>query len=271
MSRRIIHADDGTPLPVEVHGQGAPVLVLHGWTSRPLDWQGLLRRHQGRIAWHAWHARPHAGTEPTVERMARDLREVLDRLGLERPTVIGHSMGALVLWEYLRHYGSRGLGRLCLIDQSPRILTDADWQFGLWGDFDEAANRRFIAALRRDFVGTVMDLVQRGRVASGLFRGRDDPWLAARRAYLESLEPEPWIRCWESFSVKDYRDVLPRIHVPVLLVYGGAGRLYPPGTGDQVRSRIPAAHLSLYEGTGHSPHLERLERFLAEFQTFISH
>jgi len=269
MSRRILHADDGTALPVEVHGRGTPVLVLHGWTSRPEDWQGLLRRDHGSIAWYAWRARPHAGPEPTVERMARDLHQVLERLHLDRPTVIGHSMGALVLWEYIAHHGSQALGRICIIDQSPRILTDAHWQLGLYGDFDADANRRFIAELERDFAGTVMELVDRGRPASWLFKGRADPWMAARRAYLESLEPEPWIRAWESLSVKDYRDVLGRIHVPAMLVYGGEARLYPTATAHYVRSHIPAARLSIYEGTGHSPHLERLERFLAELKAFI--
>ena len=55
---------------------------------------------------HAWDARGHGatganpapGTEPpTVERMARDLKQVIDHLGLESPLMVGHSMGALTL------------------------------------------------------------------------------------------------------------------------------------------------------------------------------
>jgi non-heme chloroperoxidase len=39
-------------------------------------------------------------------------------------------MGALTLWTYIARYGCGMLGSIGVIDQSPRLITDADWQLG---------------------------------------------------------------------------------------------------------------------------------------------
>jgi non-heme chloroperoxidase len=67
--------------------------------------------------------------------MARDLKQVIDTLAREAPLLVGHSMGALTLWQYVARYGCRGLGGLCIIDQSPKLVTDAGWRLGIYGDF----------------------------------------------------------------------------------------------------------------------------------------
>jgi non-heme chloroperoxidase len=91
-------------------------------------------------------ANPAPGAEPpTVERMARDLKQVIDHVGLKAPLLVGHSMGALTLWQYIVLYGCRGLGGLCIIDQSPKLVTDPGWRLGIYGDFPEARNQAFRA------------------------------------------------------------------------------------------------------------------------------
>jgi pimeloyl-ACP methyl ester carboxylesterase len=78
-------------------------------------------------------------TPATVQRMAQDLRDLLQHFKLSDVTLVGHSMGALTIWEYIRQFGTDGLSRLCLIDQSPKLVTDATWSLGVYGDFDGPA------------------------------------------------------------------------------------------------------------------------------------
>jgi pimeloyl-ACP methyl ester carboxylesterase len=146
-------ADDGESIHVEIAGAGTPLVLLHGWTASHQEWSPLvaaLARHHQVIR---WDARGHGGhplaaaTRPTVRRMAQDLRNLLDHYALRDVVLVGHSMGALTIWEYLRAFGTTGVRKLCLIDQSPRLVTDGDW-LGIWR-LDRGAPGGFAGELRR--------------------------------------------------------------------------------------------------------------------------
>jgi alpha/beta hydrolase family protein len=127
-----VQADDCQPIQLWRTGRGRPLILLHEWTADHRAWGRFAPILADRFTVHAWDARGHGATgatpapeaEPaTVERMARDLKQVIDTLALEAPLLVGHSMGALTLWQYLALYGCRGLGGLCIIDQSPKLVT----------------------------------------------------------------------------------------------------------------------------------------------------
>ena len=52
--------------------------------------------------------------------------------------------------------------KLCLVDQSPRLLTCEDWNHGIYGDFSVSANDRFIQKLEQNFAEAVLHLVAEG-------------------------------------------------------------------------------------------------------------
>jgi 3-oxoadipate enol-lactonase len=86
----------------EEEGEGTPVLLLHGLTAtRRYVLQGsrLLARGGHRVI--AYDARGHGESPPApnpgayeYRDLVADLRRVLDELGLERPVLVGSSMGA---------------------------------------------------------------------------------------------------------------------------------------------------------------------------------
>ena len=95
---------DGVALHYLERGAGPPVVLLHGNVVSAEDWvlSGVLdeaaRRHRV-VAFDrpgfGFSERPH-GALWTPAAQARLLRRAFDRLGLERPVVVGHSWGALV-------------------------------------------------------------------------------------------------------------------------------------------------------------------------------
>jgi pimeloyl-ACP methyl ester carboxylesterase len=91
--------------------------------------------------------------------MADDLANLLDHFRLDHPVVVGHSVGALTLWAHIARYGCERLGGIGVIDQSPRLITDGDWRLGIYGDWDEARDQAFVAAMCADFVTAVIELV----------------------------------------------------------------------------------------------------------------
>jgi non-heme chloroperoxidase len=79
------------------------------------------------------------------------VENLLDHYGLEKLAIVGHSMGALTLWQYIRDHGCDRLSHICIIDQSPKLVTDATWRNGIYGDFDAVSSQDLINELDRGF------------------------------------------------------------------------------------------------------------------------
>lgn len=270
-------ADDGEKIHLKISGDGPPLVLLHGWTASHQEWFPFLAEFNKHHRVYRWDARGHgghlpsSGTQPDVRRMARDLHDLLEHYDLADATVAGHSMGALTLWQYIRDFGTTRLGRICLIDQSPRLVTDDTWAHGIYGDFDRQRANRFVSELEQDFAESVLRLG-----ALGLNRRAREKYLEnARgweksRAWLQQLEAKPLIAIWQSLTEADYRDVLGLIDIPALLIYGGESNFYHAETAHYVRDNIAGAVLHIYEGTDHSPHQWQRERFTRDLLAFAA-
>lgn len=269
-------ADDGERIHVDIRGQGKPLVVLHGWTSSHQEWLPYAFDLKDHFRVYCWDARGHGqhrlqdSNSATVQRMAGDLRCLLERYELRRAVLLGHSMGALTVWEYVRQYGCDRLAKLCLIDQSPRLLTDTDWRLGIYGDFPAWRNREFIVLLRSNFAEAVLRLAADGHNPrfTQNYR-RNSKGIRQLREYLHGLSPRPLIDCWESLTAADYREVLEVISVPTLLIYGDQSQFYQAGTARYVQERIADADLHIYRGTDHSPHLWQRDRFVSDLRSFL--
>lgn len=269
-------ADDGAKIHVRISGEGSPIVMLHGWTASHQEWAPFLTELHKRHQIYRWDARGHGGhpvddaTPPTVERMARDLQNLIEHYRLENVVAVGHSMGALTLWQYIRDFGTHHLAKLCFIDQSPKLMTEPGWTHGIYGDFGPGKASELMTWLEEDFAEGVLKLA-----AFGLNDRAREKYLAGAsgwersRAALRSLDPSPLLTCWASLTAADYRDVLKRIDIPALLVYGGQSNFYGLDTANYVASQIPDAVLHIYEGADHSPHQWQRERFARELMQFI--
>ena len=269
-------ADDGAKIHVKISGEGSPIVMLHGWTSSHQEWFPFLGALTAKHRVYRWDARGHGGhplgshTAPSAERMARDLQNLLDHYQLDKVCIVGHSMGALTLWQYIRDFGTDRLSRLCFIDQSPKLMTDESWDHGIYGKFDDGKANEMMGWLKEDFAEAVLKLA-----AFGLNERAREKYLAGAsgweksRAALRAQPAEPLIECWASLTAADYRDVLSRIDVPAMLVYGQESNFYRVETAQYVARQIPNAILHIYEGTDHSPHQWQRERFARELMEFI--
>lgn len=270
---RILTTSDGSRLSYRVFGSGPPLVFLHGWSSGAQEWF----RYAEALAPHyrviCWNARGHdpvltdPGQDMSLERMAEDLQELLTREAPQGALLVGHSMGALTAWAHIRRYGDGHLGGLCVLDQSPCLLTGEGWSLGIHGHFDSHHNQHFIRRLRRDFADTVIRLIG-GQL--------DDPdplpqtlYVQRLRDYLNRLPGEALTRCWESLTAADLRPVLSAIQRPTLLVYGDRSQFYGPAVAQWVQGRITGSRLIRYPEADHSPHLgDTRDRFLADLGAF---
>jgi non-heme chloroperoxidase len=274
-------ADDGQAIPVRVlgdaSGDGDPVVLVHGLGCSHRHWMPVanrLRRHHRVYAWDArghGHCRAGSPAPITLVRLARDLRQLLEHFGLERVALVGHSMGALTVLQYLQDHGHARLACVGLVDQSPRIVTDADWRLGMFGGCSAAMLLGLIAGARRDLAETVVHEVE--AVTGGWLQRRLAPdALLGRllRHWLHQIDPSALLDLAESLATADFRAVLPSLDVPLWVVLGGRSAHYAEvPLAPYYRRVVPHAAVTVYARSGHSPHVAEPGRFAQDLMQFL--
>jgi pimeloyl-ACP methyl ester carboxylesterase len=280
-SRRIdLTLASGETIAVQVAGSGRPVLMIHGLGGSHHDWDGALESLAGQHSIHRFDLLGHGERAssrrlPTLQRMAHDVAEVIQRLQLERPLLVGHSMGALVVMKYLQEHGAARIAGVCLIDQSPRITNNDQWQLGLFGSLTDGQLKDTLGRLRGDFVETVasefiarLAPLKQARSREAL-AGRLARWAVAKLA--RSCGIEHVLSMLESLADADFRDVIAKVKVPTMVVLGGASHHYGGLPLEQYyRSTLPDGTVRMYKKASHSPHRQEPGRFAADLAAFAA-
>jgi pimeloyl-ACP methyl ester carboxylesterase len=246
-------------------------LLLHGWTASHAAWSPLvepLAKHHRVLRpdarGHGGHALK-VNPVPDVKRLARDVINLLDHYEIDQVAAVGHSMGALTLWQCLSDFGNERFSHLTFIDQSPKLLTDDTWRGGIYGDFDRARAQRFVDDLRADFAEAVLRLIAFGLndKARETYLRNSSGWRAVRDS-MRHVDATAAVSIWNSLVAADYRAVLASIKVPTLLAYGTCSNFYTEEVARFVAAQLPHASLHFYEGADHCPHLMQPERFVRD-------
>jgi len=223
-------------------GEGDPVLYLHG--AGGLFWDPLM---DALAANHHVVAPEHpgAGVSQGLEHV-EDLwdlvlyyNELLDQLGFERVTVVGHSFGGMVAAEIAATNPER-VERLVLV--SP---------LGLWRDDHPVP----------DFSGVPYHALP------GLLLADPEGPLAALLPRPDPNDPEALLQGAMTVAAilqfiwplpdKGLSKRLYRVKAPTLVVWGKQDRLVDPSYGDSFTAAITGARLELIDGAGHLPQIEQ--------------
>jgi 2-succinyl-6-hydroxy-2,4-cyclohexadiene-1-carboxylate synthase len=244
------------------------VLFLHGFMGSGADWEDAISALDERFYCVAPDLPGHGaslGLPPeayTVEGAARAVLDLLDRLGVGRPTIVGYSMGGrLALYLALR-YPQRCSG-LFLESASPGIEDATERQARRRSDEEKA--ERLEAG---DLASFVHDWYRQPLFASlarreGLLqeiieaRMRNDPVELARslRGMGTGHQPSLW-------------DDLDALQVPAVAVTGEHDEKYTR-TCAQMASLNPRIQADIVPGAGHNVHFEAPEAYLALLKRFL--
>jgi pimeloyl-ACP methyl ester carboxylesterase len=269
-------AGDGQVVPVYVLGKGPPLVLVHGVGCSHRDWMPVARRLARHRCVLAWDARGHGSCRPvrgsiTLARLATDLAEMLDHFGLQRSAIVGHSMGALAVMQYLHSYGTQRVAAVALVDQSPRIVTDDGWRLGLFGGCSATMLSGLIAGARQDLAETLLNEV--GAIGGAWLRrqlGVEAPLGRMLRRRLGSIDIRPLLDLAESMAQADFRASLSRLDAPLLVVLGARSPHYAGLPLDAwYRDTVKHAQISVYPRAGHSPHVSEPLRFARDLARFL--
>lgn len=114
-------------LAFESVGSGPPLVVLHGLFGSGGNWRGIARELAGTHTVVSVDLRNH-GASPWTDvmnylAMADDIKQLVERLGLGRPSLLGHSMGGKTAMAFALMYPER-VDRLIVVDIAPVSYAD---------------------------------------------------------------------------------------------------------------------------------------------------
>src|SRR3954447_23770406 len=129
---RTVKTSDGIRLQYLESGVGQPLVMIPGWsqTAEQFKFQieGLSDRYRViavDMRGHGESSKPAYGYR--IARLSKDVHELLTALDLHEVALLGHSMGASVIWSYYDLFGPERLAKLIIVDQVPVTCTDLEW------------------------------------------------------------------------------------------------------------------------------------------------
>jgi len=204
----------------------------------------------------------HDATTWSFEACADDIRAFCDALSIERPIVLGHSMGGMVAILYgARHPGHAG----GLILQSTMARFDLE---RLVDGFRRFGGDEVAELARRDYGnGPAISDAEWDRVYAVFGPHVPDEEQLARRVGNEALG-EPGGELLTSF---DAVDLLRSIASPTLVSVGALDAVTPVEASQEIVDGLRAGHarLSVLAGAGHFPWLDTPDAYFADLEAFI--
>jgi len=264
-----ISRPDGTVLHALVAGQGPPVILVHGYTARILEWNFVWDELQARgfrvIAFdQRGHGRSTLGSEGIgSEPMAADLAAVLRHFEVQDGVLVGHSMGGFVTIRALLDHAdvaSRLRGLVLFATWAGRILDGAP------------QNRLQIPLLE---YGILQRLIRNPTVATlfGAAQCGARPSPAMISVFVDFLnqhldEHGPLLPIVRAFSHEDRYPRLGEIAVPTAVMVGSADRTTPTSHSRRLAEGISGARLVTVPDAGHLLNWEASDELIKVVESF---
>ena len=201
----------------------------------------------------------------TVERMAADLRAIVEAEDLDDIVIVGHSMGVQVMLEAYRMLRRRTAAVIALTGPyaSPvRTLYGRREMVFVYEIMRVAANlapRRLLTAYWRA-IWNHLPFLALGRMVRAFGPRTSDEIVDSYVQHAAQMDPRLVVRIAEGMHEHDAMDLLPSVDVPALVVVGGKDPFSPPDLGENMVRVMPHATLRTVANGTHGTILEYPEQ-----------
>ncbi len=245
-------------------GGGTTLALLHAFPLSSEMWEPQLAGladvcRMVAVDMRGFGRTPLGGEAYSLDDLAGDLVDLMDRLGVERFVLGGLSMGGYVALACQRRFDDRLQGLLL-----------ADTRAGV--DAPAARERRYQTIAQVEAHGTG----ELSRTMPGSLLGKttqaQQPELVARvSAWIERTDPAAVIAAQRAMAERpDATAQLATIQVPTLVIVGEEDALSPPAEAAAMVRDLPNAQLALIPRAGHLSNLEYPEGFNRAVRDFMS-
>ncbi len=256
----------------EDHGEGKPVVLIHGWPLSGASWEkqvsALLEAGYRVITYDRRgfgnSGRPAIGYD--CDTLAEDLSKLILHLDLHDVTLVGFSMGGVEVARYAGNYGTERLRKAVFISSiTPFLLKGPDNPGGVDGTVFESIKKAlsadrpaFLTGFFQNFFNA--DVLQGKKISEEVIRMC---WNIGSGA-----SPAGTLECVSTW-LADFRNDLKQLDVPVLVIHGDADRILPiAATGKRIAGYISGSTFVEVKDAPHGlcwTHADEVNRELLKF------
>jgi N-formylmaleamate deformylase len=244
---------------VRLGGGRPPLVLLPGITSPAVTWEFVAERLASRNDVYILDNRGRglsqggAGLGYRLDDYAADTDAFIRTIGLDRPAIVGHSMGARIAVRLAARFPTV-VGKVVLVD--PPVSGPGCRPY----------------PIPLNFYLESLDAVSRGL-------GYDDmkkslPWsdeqLELRMEWLPTCDPTAIIESHKSFHEEDIHRDLPKIAAETLLLYAEKGGTVSDADAHEIARSLKKCRKERIDGAGHMIPWDRLDAFVASVQGFLA-
>ena len=245
----------------DTKGDGEVILFHHGYTGSHDSWEHVVPAMKDTFRCIIMDCRgagdsEHTASGYTIAQYADDVIGLIDQLGIEKFTYVGHSMGGVVGMELGIRYGHR-LNKLVLVAPAPADGIDTS-------NAAARAAREHGRALyqAKDRVTMISERMQTSaRPEYERISAASDRALSVSEGHYETS--------WDELVTSRRGDQLAQITTPTLVVSGAADGLLTPNLKDF--QRLPNATLHVFSRISHGVHQEEAAPFNVMLRDFMEH
>jgi pimeloyl-ACP methyl ester carboxylesterase len=248
----------------EEHGKGKPLVLLHAFPLSRAMWKSqveALAAENCRVITPDLRGfgENHSFSDiNTMEDMAQDIFELLETLKIERAIVGGLSMGGYITFNFLKKFPEK-IAALVLCD------TNAS------SDAEETREARFdlIEKIESDGAQALIDEMLPKLICENTKANKKE-LVASLEEMFKKVNPQAAVAALRGMAErKDNIDLLDKISVPTLLIFGQEDKVTNLETAEKIASTIPDAKLVKIENAGHYSNLEQPEIFNQALIDFV--
>jgi non-heme chloroperoxidase len=259
----------------EDHGKGQPVVLIHGFPLSGHSWEkqvAMLLEAGYRVITYDRRGFGNS-SQPSVgydyETFTEDLRELISKLDLREVILVGFSMGTGEVTRYLGKYGSKRVSKAVLMAPVPPFLLKTEdnpegVDRSIFTKIEEAIvtdRPAYLSAFLKDFYNA--DVLLGDRISDDAIRLS---WQVAAGASAKATHD--CVSAW----LTDFRNDVPRIDVPTLIMHGDADRILPlPATAARLAEMIKGSQLVTIPGGPHAIHWTHADKVNPVLLDFLKH
>jgi len=256
---------DGVSFRYQISGDGAPVVLIHGWGNSLESWHYLFPELADEYTVVRYDRRGFgkSGGIPDLSLDPIDLKNLMNSLNIEKPVVIGHSQGAESALRFALAFPEL-LGKLVLFGCS------APEGFGLAWNGPDALPANLAQIAREEGLDSMRTLFRGHPIGKGAVAGSEG--LEIMRSMFYSYDARDLLNTTPSVNATPPADIsrLSEIAVPTLVITGELEMPYFKIVADALAYGIKNAERVVVAGGGHSVHLQQPAQFNYALKQFIS-
>lgn len=277
MARLTVGTENGAPIELyyEDRGQGAPVVLIHGWPLSGRTWEAqvpALVDAGHRVVTYdrrgfGGSSQPWSGYD--YDTFAADLDALLAHLDLSGVTLVGFSMGGGEVVRYIARYGTSRVAKAVLAAAVPPYLYKADDNPD--GGLDDATIAAFEAGVKGDRIAFLDGFTTNFFAAGDRQDLVSEPFRLYNRDIAEFASPKGTLDCIAAFGRTDFRDDIAKVEVPTLVIHGDSDGVVPfEVSGKRTHDALEGSELVLVEGGPHGLNLTHAEEFNRALLDFLA-